>query len=105
MAISSISRREFDAFRPSRGSLVGVAWEEVEWFADEIANVIGVLTHDLTDDDWGYAVLGRDTNGVFRAVENDASIKPQERARARLMVDMERLAGTGQSVFPQEDEG
>ena len=105
MAINSISRWEFDAFGPSRGPLVGVAWEEVEWFADEAGNVIGVLTHDLADDDWGYAVLGRDRNGVFRAVGNDVSIKRQDKARTRLIAEMETLAGTCQTMFPQGDEG
>ena len=105
MAVNSISRWEFDAFGPSRGPLVGVAWEEVEWFADEAGNVIGVLTHDLADDDWGYAALGRDRNGAFRAVDNDVSIKRQDEARTRLMARMERLAETCQTVFPQGDEG
>ena len=104
LPINLISLRQFDAFEPTRVPIAGVAWEELEWFADDAGNVIGVLTHDLKDDDWGYAVLGRDSNGVFRAIENDVSIERQDYARTRLIAEMERVAGTGRAVFPQGDE-
>ena len=104
LAINPISLRQFDAFEPTRVPIDGVVWEELEWFTDEAWNVIGVLTHDLKDDDWGYAVLGRDSNGVFRAIENDVSIDRQDYARLRLVAEMERVAGTGRTVFPQGDE-
>ena len=104
LAINPISRQQFDAFEPARVPIGGVIWEEIEWFADEAGNVIGVLTHDSKDDDWGYAVLGRDNNGVFRAIENDVSIERQDDARTRLVAEMERVAGTGRTVFPQGDE-
>ena len=104
LAIHPISLRQFDAFGPTRVPIAGVVWEELEWFADEAGNVIGVLTHDVKDDDWGYAVLGRDRNGVFRAIENDVSFERQDVARTRLVAEMERVAGTGRTVFPQGDE-
>ena len=104
LAINPISLRQFDTFEPTRVLIAGLVWEELEWFADEAGNVIGVLTHDLKDDDWGYAVLGRDGNGVFRAIENDVSIERQDYARTRLVAEMERVAGTGRAVFPQGDE-
>ena len=104
LPINPISLLQFDAFAPTRVPIAGVVWEEREWFADEAGNVIGVLTHDLKDDDWGYAVLGRDSNGVFRAIENDVSIERQDYARTRLVAEMERVAGTGRAVFPQGDE-
>ena len=104
LAIKLISLRQFDAFEPTRVPIAGVAWEELEWFADDAGNVIGVLTHDLKDDDWGYALLGRDSNGVFRAIENDVSIERQNYARTRLIAEMERVSGTGRAVFPQGDE-
>lgn len=104
LPINPISLGQFDAFEPTRVPIAGVVWEELEWFADDAGNVIGVLTHDLKDDDWGYAVLGRDSNGVFRAIENDVSIERQDYARTRLIAEMERVAGTGRAVFPQGDE-
>ncbi len=104
LAINPISRPQFDAFEPARMPIGGVIWDEIEWFADEAGNVIGVLTYDSKDDDWGYAVLGRDSNGVFRAIENDVSIERKDVARTRLVAEMERVAGTGRTVFPQGDE-
>ena len=104
LAINPISRRQFDAFEPARVAIGSLVWEEIEWFADEAGNVIGVLTYDVKDDDWGYAVLGRDRNGTFRAIENDVSIERQDVARTRLVAETERVAGTGRTVFPQGDE-
>lgn len=104
LAINPISRQQFDAFEPARVPIGGVIWEEIEWFADEAGNVIGVLTYDSKDDDWGYAVLGKDNDGAFRAIENDVSIDRQDDARTRLVAEMERVAGTGRTVFPQGDE-
>jgi hypothetical protein len=103
MAIKSISRRDFDAFRPARGPAVGEAWEEVEWFAADNDVVIGVLTRDFKDDDWGYAVLGPDQYGRYRAIGNDACIVRREAARTLLITAMEHVLETGETVFPHPD--
>lgn len=67
MAIRSLSRKKFDTNKPSRSPILEQTIEEVEWFADDGGNVIGVLARDRTDKDWSIAVLGRDERGKFRA--------------------------------------
>ena len=103
-AIRSVTRAEFDAYGPARGPLVGVVWEEVEWFADGNGTVLGVLTHDFGDDDWGYAVLGRDTNGTFRAIMCATSILDRDDARNQLVSEVKKALAGGETVFPQGDE-
>ena len=103
MKINTISRAEFDSFRPSRHPEVDSIFEETEWFADREGVVIGVLARDRADDDWAYAVLGRDEQGTFRAFENDVSIVQRDDARLQLIRTMERVLSTGARIFPQGD--
>jgi hypothetical protein len=42
--------------------------QELEFCSDDAARVLGVLVRDLTDNDFGGVVLGRDTRRRFRAV-------------------------------------
>ena len=103
MNINTISRKEFDGFKPLRHPEAELRFEETEWFADEEGIVIGVLARDRADDDWAYAVLGRDEQGTFRAFENDASIVRRDDARHQLISTMERAVFAGAKIFPQGD--
>ena len=103
MNIKAISRRDFDRFEPLRHPEAEVRFEETEWFADEEGVVIGVLARDRSDDDWAYAVLGRDERGTFRAFENEVSIMQRDDARDLLIRTMERVVFTGAKIFPQGD--
>jgi hypothetical protein len=101
--INTVSRAEFDSFKPSRHPEADSLFEETEWFADREGVVIGVLARDRAADDWAYAVLGRDERGTFRAFENDVSIVRRDDARLRLISTMERALSTGAKIFPQGD--
>ena len=103
MNINTISRAEFDRFKPLRHFQAEVVFEETEWFADKDGIVIGVLARDRADGDWAYAVLGRDERGVFRAFENDVSLIRREDARHQLIRAMDRAVATGAKMFPQGD--
>src|SRR3954462_4212434 len=98
MAIRSVRPQTFDAFRPARGPFVGVLFEEVEWFVDSDEIVLGVLTRDFEDNDWGYAVLGRDTNQFFRAIAADVGIQDRDAARTMLISTMEKFLSTKETV-------
>lgn len=103
MAIQQISKAEFDAFGVPRGSLVGVAFIEEEFFRDDPGNIIGVVTHDVADDDWGWAAIGRDEHGTFRAFANDVSFPSLGAAREALLERMQAEEAAGATVFPQGD--
>ena len=50
-------------------------YEEVEYWADLDERVIGVISRDVTDDDYYWCLLARDRIGRFRAVDMDASLR------------------------------
>lgn len=102
MPTRSITREEFDAFKPQRHPMIHVIAEEKEWYVSEGDVVIGVLLEDKTDRDWTYVVLGRDQKGNFRAVDFLASIPTIAEARAQLLSTIAKLTSTGQTVFPQD---
>jgi hypothetical protein len=99
MRIHTISRAEFDRFEPCRHPDADSIFEETDWFADGEGVVIGVVTRDRRDDDWAYAVLGRDAQGTFRAFDNDAGLARREDARQQLVNSMERALATGLTIF------
>jgi len=94
MPIQSIPKREFDRLGPGRGPMVESLIEEVEWFADDEKTVIGVVARDRSDNDFSIAVLGRDEQQKFRAIDTDVSIETATDARAQLIAKMERALRT-----------
>ena len=101
MAIESLTKVQFDAFRPARNLNLLPIGEEAEWFADEARNILGVLVRDRVDDDWGYVILGRDEESRFRAVTLDVSIETRDKAREQLLGAMAEIEQLGATVFPQ----
>jgi len=99
--VRSILRSEFDAFRLARTEASALFVKEKEWFTDDHGRVLGVLLLDRFDEDWAYAILGRDQFGTFRWVEGQHSIATPEEARDQLLVAMLRVYDSGQTVFPQ----
>lgn len=83
MAPKTISQARFDALAFSRRPATKLIVEEKEWYADQDENVLGVVTWDKPDHDWGYVVLGRDERSLFRAIEVDVSLPDLETARGK----------------------
>jgi hypothetical protein len=100
LVLKNISRDEFHSLYhgPTLPFL-----QEIEWFSDSIARVLGTVIHDLVDDDFSYVVLGRDECGLFRAIDLRASIKSQEQAGEALREKMKEHLRTGAESFPQGD--
>ena len=97
MAIDQISLEEFDTFDPARGPMTGIFIHEKGWFADSNRNIIGTLTLDQTDKDWGYAILARHEDGRYRWMEGEVSIESRDAAEAELVSTMERMEETDQT--------
>lgn len=97
MAIDSISLEEFDSFNPARGPMIGIFIHEKGWFADTNRNIIGTLTLDQTDKDWGYAILARHEDGRYRWMEGEVSIESRDKAGAEIVSTMERMERTDQA--------
>jgi HJR/Mrr/RecB family endonuclease len=94
MAVESISLEEFNSFGPARGPMTGVFILEKGWFADSNRNIIGTLTLDQTDKDWGYAILARHADGQYRWIEGEVSIESRDKAETEIVSTMERMVRT-----------
>ena len=94
MAVKSISIEEFNSFGPARGPMIGVFILEKEWFADSSRDIIGTLTFDQTDKDWGYAILARHEDGRYRWIEGKVSIESRNKAKTEIVSTMERMVRT-----------
>ena len=104
MAAKVISQPKFEALAFSRRPTAKYSVEEREWYADQDENILGVITWDLPDRDWGYVVLGRDEKALFRCIDVGVSFPDVEKARHELHVKMSHYALSGETVFPQGDE-
>ena len=104
MSVREISREEFDKYSPARGPDIGTLILEKAWYANADNTLIGVITFDVPDRDWGYAVLGRDERGRFRAIDNDVSRPSLEDAKTALIAAITAAESSGQSTFSQGDE-
>ena len=63
-AVQGVSVDVFNACNPAtRSNGVGTLIEERAWFVDEGRDILGVLTFDTAERDWGYVIQGRDQEG------------------------------------------
>jgi hypothetical protein len=104
MAANAISKARFEALSFARRPTVNFFVEEREWYADQDENVLGVLTWDLHDLDWGYVVLGRDERALFRSIDVEVSFPDIDTARHKLHLKLSYYSISGENVFPQGDE-
>lgn len=77
---------------------------EFGWFSNEDERILGVLTVDIHDNDFGFVTLGRDANHKFRFIDGENSLSSPDYARQCLYISMKKYASTGESIFPQGDE-
>jgi hypothetical protein len=103
MAAKAISKARFEALTFSKSPAVEFFIEEREWYVDQDDNVLGVLTWDKQDFDWGYVILGRDERALFRAIDQDVSRPNADAARKELHLKLSHYSITGEKVFPQGD--
>ncbi len=101
-----LTRRQFDAYCYSRMPLVRFTAEEVEWYSLFQNKLLGVVIRDVTDDDYGFVILGRDSRRLFRWIDGgpDFYQTPVE-AREALAVHLnEKYSGPIKDKYPQGDE-
>jgi hypothetical protein len=99
--LKTISKARFDALAFLRRPATKLIVEEKEWYADQDENVLGVVTLDRPDHDWGYVVLWSDERSLFRAIEVDVSLPDLETVRRNLHLRLSFYSVTGEKIFPQ----
>ncbi len=102
MLIRALSREAFDSFTPLREDGAEVVATELEWFADDGGNVLGVVSYDLGYRDYVCIVLGRGESGQFTRVGLAHGFKELDEARTQLLAVMTQCVSTGQALFPQD---
>lgn len=98
----NLLKYEFDKFKPARKSGAELVTEEKEWFADKDYKIIGFIFRDRIDDDFGYIILRRDEDSVYRAIDVETDVISRDKARKMLFKAMENYARSGKNMFPQE---
>ena len=104
MSVAPIDERRVNALAGySRVPYLVVAVQEYDWLATDDERVLGVLTWDRSDFDFGWIALARDERLRYRAVEVNASHPTTEIARAVLVEAMLRLQRGPDTDFHQGD--
>lgn len=89
----SIKKNKFDLYAlGTRSSLIPLMAKECYWWSDLNENVLGVVTYDVYDRDFGWCVLARDELGCFRAVDSNCSYSSKRRAEAMVRIKIEELS-------------
>ena len=101
MPVRPISREQFDALQPAIRPMTRLRVEEREWFADEAGRIIGAITVDPAEEDWGWVILGRDERGEFRLTQMATRLPSHPEARTQLREAMSQIEATGKNVFPR----
>ena len=78
-----ITKRQFDAFCYSRQPLIRVIANEVEWYEAFDRKILAAIVYDRTDRDYGFVVLGRDSQKMFRCIDMSCSFQKQEEAESK----------------------
>lgn len=104
VVIKNLDRRRFEALAGyTRQPAIVLVTQEIDWLATEDERVLGVLTWDRIDHDFGWVALGRDERLRFRAVAVNASLSSADEARTALRQRIRDLAAGPDEAFHQGD--
>ena len=82
----SLSKVRFDALAGyARSPNIALIIEELEWYCSEDERVLGVVTFDRVDHDYGWVVFGKDEHYRFRAIDVKVSYPSIHESRSALM--------------------
>jgi hypothetical protein len=103
--LKELSRPRFDALAGyTRQPFLALIVEEVGAYATDDERVIGIVTHDLRDDDFGWVALGRDESLRYRCLAANASVTSFNAARGSLLRRIDELSKLPDQEFHQGDE-
>jgi len=87
--ILPITKGTFESFPLVADFARFVVSDEKEWYEDSVEHSLGVLFRDRVDDDWGYAVLTKSDDGMYRWSDGEVSLHSRDEARKRLLSQMQ----------------
>lgn len=99
-----LSRRRFDALAAyTRLPSILLFIKELAWFATADERLIGVITEDRHDRDFGWVLLGRDERLRYRAIDQNASLPTAEASREQMFAAMARHIMLPDEAYHQGD--
>jgi hypothetical protein len=98
--IKSISQDEMNQFLPHRPNIDRFIGVEIEWFSDDVGNIIGAIGEGTSNINWGYVVLRRDDCGKYRFWDLETGIESCDATRIQIVRAMETTQTSGQKCSP-----
>jgi len=99
-----LSPRRFDALAAyTRLPSILLFIKELAWFATADERLIGVVTEDRQDRDFGWVLLGRDERLRYRAIDQNASLPTAEASREQMFAAMARHIMLPDEAYHQGD--
>lgn len=78
---------------------------EVDWYEAYDKKLLGIVTLDLIDRDFGFIILGRDKRKLFRAIEVTTDFyQTPEQAADELKISLKKYKDDNKEFYPQDDE-
>lgn len=100
-----INKKRFDALAGyTRLPPIVLIIQEAGWFSTEDERLLGLVSWDRFDHDYGWIVLGRDQRGRFRAIDQDVSRPSFDDARKGLEAAITKHAALPDESYFQGDE-
>ncbi|MFY8210800.1 MAG: hypothetical protein ACOVOE_16025 [Caulobacter sp.] len=99
-----LPRRRFDALAGyTRVPQILALIEERAWYATSDERLLGVVTQDREDHDFGWVVLARDERLRYRGMDQNACLASFEAAREQMFTAMARLIVQPDAAFHKGD--
>jgi hypothetical protein len=101
MTYREITQRESLRFRgmPFPPPIV----KEYAWVVADGEHLSAVLFLDLTDQDYGFAILGKDDDGHHRWIDGDHSFPSEDENFEKMVSMLAKYLDSGQTLFSQKN--
>lgn len=99
-----ITENQFNAYCYARQPLVRTMSNEIKWYEAGNRKLLATLLLDITDSDYNFVILARDSRKLFRAWRVSCSHPTIEDAEEKLASEFELLVNDGKDFYEQGDE-
>lgn len=104
-SIREISKRQFDAYCYVRAPFLRYMATEVAWFEAYNKKILATISRDHIDGDYGFVILGRDKQKVFRAIDFCTKFyKTIDKATSHLKKKLAQYESDETMIYEQGDE-
>jgi hypothetical protein len=100
MTIQQTTREHIDELVPKRHAIDKFIGTEVEWLADPVGNIVGIVAEGAGIINWGYAVLRRGETGGYHFWDLKTRIDTRDAARLQIVRTMEATLPNGGNCSP-----